>query len=743
MMNSNQLLIILKTAKDQMDGGGYAKALQTLESALACDPEPWLKNEICFQAALCQCELKDYAGAAENLETALALAGDVEYNEKKHIYDVLILAYTYKPDYEKLIELCQMLIQMSENTEGNKTTLALSLMYAYLGLKKWKELIKIFDDYPDIDLGANLLLCKNLCFTMESRYKEAFQAAREYLERFGENHDLFANLMILFYGIGDGGKGFEYYKKAIALCNDPGWRLKAGSQLIWVDLYKGVISDTGFPGIVEDIRLSTEKLLANTSFDNTLKPFRKIKIGYLSSDFRRHPVGYFLLPVMMSTVNSHCFNFCFNLMKPEDEDDSVTRNFKSRADRWEEVYGRSDSYIEQLFLVNNVDIAFDIMGQTNNNRLQLYARRLAPLQISWIGAPVTSGVAAMDYVITDRNADPPGSEKYYTEKLLYMPECFLCTTLSGNPRVDTPAFTRNGYITFACFHNMIKISDQTLCMWHRIMEKCANSRLKIMGLMPDGNEGREMLDERFGKIGLPMERVSISQPCDMSLYFAAYNDVDIMLDTYPFSGATTTFDALRMGRPVITLVGERHVTRVSYSLLKHVGLEDLAAFSEDEYVDKAVKLANDYERLCKINAELPRRVEISPLIDQPLFRINFEKIIRDVWVGYCFENRVGEYDYGADSPQELLEQVINATIYLERKMDAEEAIDGPLVSEYYRAQKAFYEKLNLVINNEESVRGYKKLVDEIGRGIDENNLRTTISTAKQYINTLCNRELLN
>ena len=738
-MNSNHLPDILKTAKLQMDGGKYAQAVQTLEFALEFDPELWLESEIYFQAALCKCELKDYAGAVENLETALSIAGDVEYAEKKHIYGILRIAYTHKPDHLKLAELCRMLLSIEED----KTDIVINLFYAYIGSENWEELAKLFDDNPDIDFGKNTSIYKSISFRMTGRYKEAFYEAGKYIERFGDNHEVLANLMEIYYEIGDGARGVEYYKKAIVLCDDPVWRQKTGCQLLFKDLYHGVISDGEFPGIVDDIRRNTEKLQTNTAFDNTLKPFRKIRIGYLSADFRKHPVGYFLLPVMMSTVNSHCSNLCFNLTKPKDEDDTVTRHFKSLADIWEEVYERPDSYIEQLFLTKKVDIAFDVMGQTAYNRLQLYARRLAPLQISWIGAPVTSGIAAMDYVITDRNVDPPGSEKYYTEKLLYMPECFLCTTLSGIPKVETPAFTRNGYITFACFHNLIKITDKTLRLWRVIMERCENSRLKIMGYLPAGEEKRELFDERVRMAGLPMEQVAILPMRDQNDYFTAYNDVDIMLDTYPFSGATTTFDALRMGRPIITLVGERHVTRVSHSLLLHVGLDDLAAFSEDEYVEKAVELANDHERLRKINDELPRLVENSPLTNQPVFRKNFEKIIRDAWVGYCFKKRVGDYDYGDDSPAELLEQIINATVYLERKLDAGVTIDDPLASEYYSAQKAFLTKLSLVTNNEELVRGYENLVGMIERSTGEKNLRMVITTAKKHINTLCNREILS
>ena len=735
-MNSSQLIDFLGTAKNQMGGGEYVKALQALESALGCGAEPWLETEIHFQAALCRCELEDYAGAADDLEKALSIAGDVPYAEKNHIYDLLRVAYGRKPDYAKLADLCRMLIDIEED----KTDLLLTLMRACFLSKKWNELARVFDDFPGIDFGSEGLLDKTTCFMETGRYKDAFLAAGEYIERFGEDHEICNKLMSIHYYVGDGVKGFEYYKKAIALCDDPDLRLEIGGVLLSTDLYHGAISDGEFPGIINDMRRITEKLQVNAVFDNAPKPFRKIRIGYLSADFRKHPVGYFLLPVMVKTITGHCLNFCFNLAQPDDNRDQVTTHFKSLADGWEEVNGRPDSDIEQLFSANRIDIAFDMMCYTVNNRMPLYARRLAPVQISWIGFPVTTGVAAMDYVITDKDVDPPGSEKYYTEKLLYMPECFLCHTLSSFPEIEPPAVTRNGYITFACFHNLKKVNDKTLGMWRRILDECENSRLKIMGLIPAGEKGRELLDERFKKIGLPMDRVSVSPMCDTKGYFDAYNDVDIMLDTYPFSGATTTFDALRMGRPIITLVGERHVTRVSYSLLKHVGLDDLAAFSEDEYVEKAVTLAGDHERLRKISAELPRRVDESPLVNQPAFRKNFEKIIRDAWVGYCFKNRAGRCDYNADSLQELLEQVINATAYLERKLDAGEGIDGALAAEYHRAQKAFCEKLSLATSNEGFVREYEKLVGMVGRRLEENDLRLAISTAKRYLNDFCGGE---
>ena len=700
--------------------------------------------EKCFQTALTL--RPEYATAFASLGYLLAMQR--KFQEASCVYRKALELAPDRPEFHRnfgnlLMEMAQPeqaiehYREVLANIEGDKTGLLSDLLYVYDKLRKWVEVERALEEFHDIALDARAMLCKVRCFSNLGRYREAFQTSREYIEKFGEDYVILHNLMALYFNTGDGESGFEYYRKAIALCDKPDWRLNFGSVLLGQDAYLGVVGDSELTEIINDIRRSSEKLQTNTIFDNEPNPFRKIRIGYLSADFKTHPVGYFLSPVMINTVSSHCFNFCFNLERPKAEDDLVTKHFKSQAYKWEEVYECPDSHIEQLFLTNKIDIAFDMMCHSVNNRLCLHARRIAPVQISWIGFPSTTCVAAMDYVITDKNVDPPGSEKYYTERLMYMPDCFLCQTVKSCIPVEPPAFTRNGYITFACFHNLKKVTDKTLRMWRMILDRCENSRIKIIGRLPDGEEGREMLNERFRKVGLPMERVSISPMYNvMNDYFAAYNDVDIMLDTYPFSGATTTFDALGMGRPIITLVGTRHVTRVSYSLLKHVGLEGLAAFSEDEYVEKAVELANDHERLLKINTELPRRLEDSPLTNQQAFRKNFEKLIRDAWIKYCFDNRTGYHDYRADSQQELFEQVVNATVYIESKLESGEGIANALAAEYHRAQKAFCEKLKLVINDEEFIRGYEKLVRMIGHRLDEENLKLVISAIKRYLNAL-------
>ena len=733
-MKQQSLPDYLETAKSRIAVGEYDGALIALSRALNCNPDKRVKTEIYYLTALCRYRLCEFAQAGELIETALDYAADQEYANRKRLYELLGKVCEENQDYTKLESHYRLLLAKAED----KKDILADMLQLYEKIDRWDRAAEAFDEFRDVELDAASIQRKITCFTIVYRIKEAFQAAREYAGRFGEDDNLCARLMLLYYFTGDAARGFEYYKKAVAKNDAPKWRFTVGRMLLSQDLYHGAISDLEFPAIIADMRRNSERLRVDRRFKNTPKPFRKIRLGYLSANLMPHPVGYFLLPVMENTFKSHSFIKCYSLISPKTDinDASITAMFRTTPDAWADVQKLPDADIEQMFLDDSIDIVFDMMCHTPRNRLWLFARRLAPVQISWIGFPVTTAVADMDYVIADRLTNPPGAEKYYTERLLYMPDHYLCHTLEGSPRIEAPAFTRNGYITFACFHNLKKITDKTLGLWRRILERTENSVLKVMGQFPEGVEGRNMIEERFRKNNMPMDRVILLPMCSMSEYLDAYNGVDIMLDTYPFSGATTTFDALRMGRPIITLAGERHVTRVSFSILKKIGYEDITALTEEEYVDKAVGLANDPDRLRRISRELPGRLRESPLTDQNVFRKNYETIIRDAWITYCADNRM-EYDYSADSLPDLAEQVINATVYFERKLEAAEEPAGALLTEYQKVQKAFYEKLKPVINNENIMIGYGNLVKLFDRGgLDAKNFRLALAKTRRYLNML-------
>ena len=733
-----KLLKLLETAKSRMESGEYDAALTAFSGALCCNPNRELKTEIHYQAALCRDQLKEYVRAINDIDTALETAAELDYAGKKHIYELLWTICRKTLDHERLEDLLRLFQKHGEDVKD----ILVDILHVYQSLNKWNAMAGLLNEFRDVTLDAVCLQRKILCMQNVYRIEEAFLAVREYIDRFGEDKEIFSLLMTLCFHTNDAGRGFEYYKKSVVLNDDPEWRIMVNSLLLGTDLYHGAISDIEFPSIIADMKRDNERLSSGRKFENTLRPFRKIRLGYLSANLTKHPVGFFLLPVMVNTVTDHSFIKCYSMTAPEKIDGTVTPKFMKVANEWADVFGLSDDDVERMFLNDKIDIAFEMMCHTEGNRLQLYARRLAPVQISWIGFPVTTAISAMDYVIVDPCTNPPGAEKYYTEKLLYMPDHYLCHVLEDGPVAKPPAFTRNGYITFACFHNFQKITDRTLGMWRLILDRTENTALKIMGKLPEEKAGRDMIEERFRKNGMPMDRISMLPHGKIDDYFAAYNDVDIMLDTYPFNGATTTFDALKMGRPIITLAGERHVTRVGYSILKKIGFEDLVAFTEDEYVEKAVALATDRDRLLVICRELPGRLINSPLVDQHTFRKNYEVLTRDAWVAHCASIHA-YYDYNTDGLPELLEQVVNATVYFVRKLEAGIKPTGALLNEYHSVQKAFYEKLKPVIADENFMHGYGRLVELVGlarRGRDIETLKSALATVGQYLGALKRNE---
>jgi predicted O-linked N-acetylglucosamine transferase (SPINDLY family) len=276
-------------------------------------------------------------------------------------------------------------------------------------------------------------------------------------------------------------------------------------------------------------------------------------------------------------------------------------------------------------------------GHTGYNRLLVFARKPAPIQVTWLGFPATTGMKAMDYRITDAYAEPPGmTENLNVETLWRLPEIFCCYGAhESNPAViDHPPFEDNGYITFGCFNNFAKVTDPVLETWAKIMSSVPESRLllEITGL--DGPKFRAEVEERLQRQGLPLNRV-ILEPRKRSNQFVLYNKIDIALDPFPCVGGTTSMDTLWMGVPLVTLAGKHFVSRMGVSILTNAGLPELIAQNTDEYVKLATGLANDRQRLKSLRHNLRDHVVASPLMNQESFARNMETAYREMWRKWC------------------------------------------------------------------------------------------------------------
>ena len=361
---------------------------------------------------------------------------------------------------------------------------------------------------------------------------------------------------------------------------------------------------------------------------------RRLRVGYVSADFGHHVVSFFIEPVLANHDPDQVEVFCyFNGVQEDPQSEKV----RALVPHWRPIASSDDRTALELIRNDRLDIAVDLSGHTAGNRLDLFAQRLAPVQITWLGYPGTTGLTAMDYRLTDAVADPPGlTERLNTETLLRVPRSFL----SFRPRPDAPDVTPlpaagTGRVTFACFNNLAKLTDPVLSLWARILDGVPGARLLLKGRGLGEAALCAALSERFAAAGGDATRLTLESACELHTdHLARYGAADIALDTYPYGGTTTTCEALWQGLPVVSLAGSCHAARVGASLLGQVGSGAWVAHDADEYVAIAIGLARDLPALARTRANLRARVAASPLTDAAGFTKNLEAAYRRI-VGSC------------------------------------------------------------------------------------------------------------
>ncbi len=352
---------------------------------------------------------------------------------------------------------------------------------------------------------------------------------------------------------------------------------------------------------------------------------RRLRVGYVSPDVRQHSVAYFLEPVLAHHAGVEVFVYA-DVPRP----DAVTDRIAARVgDGFRRLVGLDDDRARAVILADRIDVLVDLAGHTAHNRLGVFAARAAPTQVTWLGYPGTTGVAAMDFRLTDAEADPPGAEDSCSEALVRLETGFLCYQPPADaPDVAPPPSGAEGPITFGSFNQAAKISPSTLRLWARVIAAVPGSRLllKARGL-GDASTVASLLD-RAKAAGIDPARVECAgQLRDDRAHLGAYGRVDVALDPFPYNGTTTTCEALWMGVPTVVRAGDRHAARVGVSLLTRVGLPLIAA-SDDDYVALAAALAADRPRLASLRASLRARMAASSLCDAAAFTRGLERAYR-------------------------------------------------------------------------------------------------------------------
>ena len=367
------------------------------------------------------------------------------------------------------------------------------------------------------------------------------------------------------------------------------------------------------------------------SHQRTLDQSRILRLGFISGDFHRHSVSYFFLPLLSNLPQTLFETFCYS---DSTTDDDYSRRIKEQSCHWRPIYGLDSNIVTQMIASDKIDILIELSGHTASNRLPVVAQKPAPIQFSWLGYPASTGIANGTFRLTDNITDPEGFDEHYCETLTYIKDSFLCyapppETCNLLPE-KTPGSADN--IVFASFNNAAKINQNVVETWSHILKKTPGSRLLIKTRTLQDISAASQLTEKFANCGVNPERISIQgKNFTAAGHFAAYNQVDIALDPFPYNGTTTTCDALWMGTPVITMCGKTHADRVGASLLQAIGCPELVAKNCSDYIDIAVSLAQNRTGLAKYHQKIRAKMQNSSLMNARKFAGNFSRAIISRW----------------------------------------------------------------------------------------------------------------
>lgn len=461
----------------------------------------------------------------------------------------------------------------------------------------------------------------------KQRLGEAIEAYRDGQARFPGDARFCSFLAGALYRVGDVDGALENYERALAL--SPGDRVTQSNILLMLN-YRMRDPAEVFAAHVAWGRSgaapSGRPELPNVSG-------RPIRVGYVSADFYNHPVGQLIEPVIAAHDLSAFAIYCyFN----NDKRDDLTARLMAGGITLRQIERLSDDNVLRLIEADGIDILVDLAGHTGGNRLGVFARRAAPIQVTYLGYPNTTGLPTVDYRLTTEVADPPGlTDPYNTETLVRLPGSFLCAPPApGLIPVSAPPMLRGGRVTFGCFNNLAKITPETVALWARLLAAVPQSSLFIKASPLADAAIRTRWESAFARHGIGAERLRLSGRLGFTDHLAAYNAVDLALDPFPYNGTATSLEGLWMGVPFVTLAGTTHVARVGASLLKALDLGELIAEDEASYLAIAAGLAERPDVLATLRSGMRERLRASPIGNAQAFTRAMEAAYRDMLRGH-------------------------------------------------------------------------------------------------------------
>lgn len=475
---------------------------------------------------------------------------------------------------------------------------------------------------------------RNLGVALQALHRngEAIDVLRDAIDRAPDDLENRKVLGSLLLGVGRAGESADVFDAALAIA--PGHQELASFRMF---AYQYLADRTP-----QAVRAAAEHFGAllwrdrRPSFDFSRRraaadPGRAPRVGLVSADLGQHPVGYFLDGVVSAIDRTRVQLVAFS-NRPPANDDALTARLRAAIPEWHAIYGLADDAAARLIHDFGIDVLVDLSGHTDGGRLGVFAYRPAPVQATWLGWYSTTGLAAIDYIVADDIVLPPAEEAHFTERPWRLPDSYYCYTA---PDVDLspgplPAIA-NRHLTFGCFNRRLKITAPVIDCWSRVLAAVPQSRLILKCTEFGDPEIRISMTEEFERRGIAAGRLVLEGPSTRAEYFAAFRRVDLALDTFCFTGGTTTIDGLWMGVPCVTLAGDRFIGHQGETILRRVGLSDWIATDADDYVAIAARAAADLDGLARLREGLRERLRASPICDAARFARHLETAFRGMW----------------------------------------------------------------------------------------------------------------
>jgi predicted O-linked N-acetylglucosamine transferase (SPINDLY family) len=614
----------------QSNLGGALQAAGKLDEAISS-----------FRAALAQ--RRDFAPLYNNLGNALSAGKQLDEAES-----ILRRAVELNPDFPQawynLGNTLQKKNQLAQASDAYRQAVALRPEYveAHINLGNVLHALGSFKEAgtaylaamsarPDcVDAYANA----GAALQKMGKIDEAVGLLRRAIQLKPDFHIAYCNLGNLLKDSGALDEAFACYRRAV--------ELRRSDAVTHSNLAYAVHFHPDYDGpaiLRENLRWN---VLHAQCFSNDIRPHendrspdRRLRIAYVSPDFREHCQSLFTIPLLSRHDHAALEIFCYaNVARP----DAITERIEGYADVWRPTSGLNDQQLAEIVRADAIDILVDLTMHMSFGRPLLFARKPAPVQVAWLAYPGTTGMPAMDYRLTDPHLDPPGeSDCFYAEESVRLPDSFWCyDPLTAEPAVNDLPALQNGFITFGCLNNFCKVSDGTLALWGSVLAEVAGSRLQML-CAPGAHRARVL--ERLGNKGISAERIEFIEFQSRRRYLEVYHRIDLGLDTFPYNGHTTSLDSYWMGVPVVTAMGKTAVGRAGWSQLSNLKLRELAGATDGDFVRIAVELSRDLPRLSELRRTLRQRLEQSPLTDAARFARGIEQAYRDIWRRWCATGR--------------------------------------------------------------------------------------------------------